>query len=321
MGIFFSVAGFFQAYYTTEMAPAICALFGIGVVVMWQDFKNGGWRGWLLPIAIILTAAEQIYLLHDYPTWSVWMTPCIIVLAAIAVIALLVGRLAPQLRTSLLRPSFLVSFVGAGVLVLLLAPSVWAAIPVINNTTAFEASAGPSQRTSFTIGGRTISVASFGGGGGTADPKLVQYLEANQGSTKFLVATASSMTADGIILATNKPVMALGGFSGSDPILTTAQLKALVANGTVRYFLLSAPRTTTTQPSNGSTNPTGSTGRNGGYGGYGGYGQQSSVTSWVSHNCTSVPSCQWQSTPSSSTSSGVLCFGRGGANVLFECAA
>ena len=31
-------------------------------------------------------------------------------------------------------------------------------------------------------------------------------------------------------LATNKPVMALGGFSGSDPILTTSQWAALVAN-------------------------------------------------------------------------------------------
>ena len=48
------------------------------------------------------------------------------------------------------------------------------------------------------------------------------------------------MTADPIILATNKPVMSLGGFGGSDPILTTSQLAALVANGTVRFFLLNS---------------------------------------------------------------------------------
>jgi 4-amino-4-deoxy-L-arabinose transferase-like glycosyltransferase len=46
------------------------------------------------------------------------------------------------------------------------------------------------------------------------------------------------MTAGGIILATNKPVMSLGGFSGSDPILTTSQLKTLIHQGTIRYFLL-----------------------------------------------------------------------------------
>src|SRR5260370_33516369 len=75
MGIFFSIAGFFHQYYMTEMAPAIAALFGIGLVVMWQDYRRGGWRGWLLPIALIVTAAEQIYILNAYPTWSSWMVP------------------------------------------------------------------------------------------------------------------------------------------------------------------------------------------------------------------------------------------------------
>ena len=42
-----------------------------------------------------------------------------------------------------------------------------------------------------------------------------------------------------IILETNQPVMALGGFSGSDPILTTTtQFAALVKSGAVRFFLL-----------------------------------------------------------------------------------
>jgi 4-amino-4-deoxy-L-arabinose transferase-like glycosyltransferase len=68
MGIFFSVAGFFQPYYMTEMAPAIAALFGIGLVIMWQDYRRPGWRGWLLPLALVATAAEQIHLLTGYPT-------------------------------------------------------------------------------------------------------------------------------------------------------------------------------------------------------------------------------------------------------------
>src|SRR5436853_1911716 len=61
MAVFFSVASFFHQYYLSTLAPAICALFGIGVVVMWQDYrsldKSGGygWRGWLLPLALLLT--------------------------------------------------------------------------------------------------------------------------------------------------------------------------------------------------------------------------------------------------------------------------
>ena len=75
MGIFFSVAGFFHQYYMTEMAPAIAALFGIGLVTMWQDYRRPGWRGWLLPFALIATAAEQIYILKSYPTWNQILIP------------------------------------------------------------------------------------------------------------------------------------------------------------------------------------------------------------------------------------------------------
>ena len=311
MGIFFSVAGFFQPYYMTEMAPAICALFGIGLVVMWHDFQQPGWRGWLLPIALVLTAAEQIYLLSSYPAWSRWLTPVIIVLSVIAVASLIIVRLAPRLRASVFRPRFLVAFVGAGVLALLLAPSVWAAIPVIQNTTAFTPTAGPSQR----------GDGGFGGGTDTVDPKLLSYLEANQGSAKYLVATPSSMSADGIILATNKPVMALGGFSGSDPILTTSQLQSLIANGTIRYFLLNAPRTGQQIPSqtlNRIPAQYRNAVRNGNYGGFG--GQQSALTTWITKNCTTVSTNLWQSTTAASTNTGGG-YGRGGANKLYECAA
>src|SRR6266516_6914901 len=80
MGIFFSVAGFFHQYYMTEMAPAIAALFGIGLVTMWQDYRRAGWRGWLLPLALIATVAEQVYILTSYPAWGQWMIPLMVVL-------------------------------------------------------------------------------------------------------------------------------------------------------------------------------------------------------------------------------------------------
>src|SRR6266487_2370743 len=60
MGVFFSVAGFFHQYYLTVMAPAVCALFGIGVVVMWNDYRRVGWRGWLLPLALLATARQLL---------------------------------------------------------------------------------------------------------------------------------------------------------------------------------------------------------------------------------------------------------------------
>jgi 4-amino-4-deoxy-L-arabinose transferase-like glycosyltransferase len=277
MGVFFSVANFFHQYYLTEMAPAICALFGIGLVMMWRDYKRGNWRGWLLPIAIGLTAVQQITLLNNYPTWAQWMVLLIAALAGIAVLVLVAARLLPRLRfsTRLMQP--LVLAVGLGTIALLVAPTVWAGIPVIQNISTQLPVAGPSQ-------------SEFGrqgvGNTSSANSALISYLEANQGTTKYLVAVPSSQTADAIILATNKPVMALGGFNGGDQILTVSQLQTLIANGTVRFFLL------------------------GGGGGPG--GASSSLTSWVTSNCTAV---------SIQSSSGTAGGPGGGGNMqLYDCA-
>ncbi len=234
MGIFFSVAGFFHQYYMTMMAPAIAALFGIGLVTMWQDYRRGGWRGWLLPLALIATVAEQLYILTSYPAWGQVLIPIMVVLCVIAVGVLVSAR-------------------------------------------------GPIQGNNF--GGN------FGGGrdqNASVDSALIRYLEAHQSNAKFLVAVASSHEADSIILATNKPVMTLGGFSGSDPILTTTQLAALAKSGTIRFFLL-----------NGS-------------GGFGGSSQSALIT-WIKQHCKAVPASQWQSASTTSSSSGF-----GGAPQLYE---
>jgi 4-amino-4-deoxy-L-arabinose transferase-like glycosyltransferase len=81
---------------------------------------------------------------------------------------------------------------------------------------------------------------------------LLAYLEAHQGAATYLFATLSSQTADPYIIQTGKPVMALGGFSGSDQILTLSQLKALISEGQVKYFLLSGGGDR--GPGGGSTN-------------------------------------------------------------------
>jgi len=313
MGIFFSVAGFFHQYYMTEMAPAICALCGIGLVVMWQDYRRSGWRGWLLPLALIATVAEQAHILTSYPTWGQWLIPLMVVLCILAAGVLISARIAPRIGVRAPRASYLVPAVSVGVLALMLAPTVWAAVPVIQNTTAQLPVAGPSVRDGFT--------GNFTGGRGEnagADPALVRYLEANQGNATYLVATPSSMTADGIILATNKPVMALGGFGGSDPILTTNQLVTLIHQGVVRFFLLGSPRVGRQPPPQFLEDiPEQYRDRfRGGFGGGFGGGSQSSLTLWVTQHCNSVPTSLWQSLSTTTNNAP----GPFGTNQLYDCA-
>ncbi|MGN6564493.1 MAG: glycosyltransferase family 39 protein [Thermomicrobiales bacterium] len=116
-----------------------------------------------------------------------------------------------------------------------------------------------------------------GDGMGQIDNQLLQWLIANQGNAKYVVAVSSSQQADGIIIQTGLPVMATGGFSGSDPILTADSLAQLVANGTVRYFLV---------------------GGGGPGGGFGRDGAGFSVTSWVEQHGTLVPASTWGGTSS-----------------------
>lgn len=292
-GIFFSVAGFFHQYYMTTMAPAICALFGIGLVVMWKDFRVSGWRGWLLPLALALTAVEQIYILQSYPSWSQFLTPLIAILSIVTLGVLLAYRLAPRIRVQAPNVRVLSLALALGILVLLITPTIWAAIPVIQNTASQLPVAGPSQGNDF--------ARNAGGpaGASTSDQALISYLVAHQGNAKYLVATPSSNTADNIILSTNKAVMAMGGFGGSDPILTTSQLSSLVKNGTVRFFLLGSGRGGSLPERILEDLPSQLRERleSGGFGGFGG-ARSGGATTWVTQHCTLVPSSAWSTNSS-----------------------
>ncbi|BCL77575.1 glycosyl transferase [Ktedonobacteria bacterium brp13] len=283
MGIFFSIAGFFHEYYLTVMTPAVAALCGIGLVVMWRDYRAEGWRGWLLPASLLLTAVEQIVILTNYPTWGRWMIPLLTIPCLLAAGVLISVRLPVRLFGKEQVARFLLPALAVGLVALALAPTLWAVIPILQGIESDIPLAGPAQ------GSGTSAFASIGGQV-TADPALVQYLEAHQDHAHVLVVTDATNT-DGLILATNKPVIPLSGFS-SYP-LTASEAASLVASGTVRFFLLS--------------------------GGGGAPGDRlSSVTSWVQPHCATVPPSLWQSSPSSSQtgSEGVP----GASLQLYDCA-
>ncbi|MEY9872235.1 4-amino-4-deoxy-L-arabinose transferase-like glycosyltransferase [Streptacidiphilus sp. MAP12-33] len=131
----------------------------------------------------------------------------------------------------------------------------------------------------------------FGGGmgggmGGTVSSALLSYLEKNQGSTTWLVAVSSAQSASELILQSGKPVIAMGGFTGSDPAMTLAKMKSLISSGKLRYVLL------------------GSGGFGGGMGGPGGGDANSAATDYVKSICTAVSPSAYGGTSSGGTSSG-----------------
>ena len=94
--------------------------------------------------------------------------------------------------------------------------------------------------------------------------------------------------------------MAMGGFMGGDPILTTSSLQTLIGNGTVRFFLVNSPRSTQGLMGQLPEQDRGlSSGRGGGFN-FGGFGQSSSLSTWVSSHCSIVPRSNWQSSAGNS---------------------
>ncbi len=101
----------------------------------------------------------------------------------------------------------------------------------------------------------------------SVNTKLINYLEKHNAGADYLFATTDSNTAAPYIIKTKKAVMAIGGYSGSDPAITLAQFKKLVKEGKVKYFLASGM----------------------------GKGGNNDIVQWVEKNGKKVSSDKWQS--------------------------
>jgi hypothetical protein len=198
-------------------------------VALWDDYRSPGWRGWLLPLTLASAAGLQSYILVlSYPEWSHWLAPAIVILGLGAAVSLVVARLMPRLMGSGL-PMALVA-ISVGMLSLLLAPAIWAVSTVWYGAETRSPTAGPQAKPSETS-------SRFDSDGSNIDP-FVDYLHANQGDAKYLVAAITSRIASPIILNTDEPVISLGGFNGADPVFSNERLAGLVNQGAVRFFLI-----------------------------------------------------------------------------------
>lgn len=113
-----------------------------------------------------------------------------------------------------------------------------------------------------------------GGLGEESSTELLHYLEKQYKGEKYILAVESAQSAYSIMLNSDYAVMAMGGFSGSDPALTADKLEKMAEAGEIRYFLI---------------------------GGRGG-AQNAEVTEWIEENCEEVPASQWQGEDSNSGS-------------------
>jgi 4-amino-4-deoxy-L-arabinose transferase-like glycosyltransferase len=263
-GLTFSLmAGIFHAYYTVALAPAIAALVGIGASVLWEH------RGSVVAtlgasFVIAMTGAMSYMLLDRSPDFLPWLKWVVVVVAVASAFLLVMHRLLPR-RVALA--------VVAGALAAMLAgPTAYAVDTASTPHTGSIPTAGPStgggrmggmgggrggmggpgmgqpptqQRQQGATGTAPGTGQGTAGGGSTggllsgseSTDAVDALLETDAGSYTWAAAAVGSNSASGYQLATGLPVMAIGGFNGSDPSPTLAQFKQYVADGEIHYFV------------------------------------------------------------------------------------
>ncbi|WP_376701069.1 glycosyltransferase family 39 protein [Listeria grandensis] len=242
---FFSIAGFFHHYYLIMLAPAIAALTGAGFMALLHLYrKNTGVPSYLLPSAIVVTTALQMFFIAQYSV--LWMGVAGVIGLGLATVLFIIKHR---------QPAWTSWIAVASLIALLLAPTYWALTPMIYGGNSALPEAGPQLKTS----------SGSGFANATINEKLLAYVEENSSGTEFLFGTTDASTAAPYIIKTGKSVMALGGFNGTDPILTVKELKQMIKDGKIKYFYL---------PSNNK-------------------GSSSDVVKWIEENGTKVDSSEW----------------------------
>ncbi len=252
-GAFFSVARFFHFYYLIMLGPAVSALAGIGLVALWQEYRQAlratprvaAWRGWLLPMTLLATAVAQISLVAPYADSYGWLPPLIVGGCLLAASILVAGRLrvaillAPGVALQSGRRAALAA-VAIGVLTLLAAPTAWSAISVANNNgAAWLPQAGPVTPSFGPGGPGRLS----GGPGGPPSGAGLTSRQAPRGNMPF--GGPNTARPGGGRLGGGGPAGGGGGaitFSGNQmPALDPALLRYLrVHQGAARYLVATA---------------------------------------------------------------------------------
>ncbi len=157
--------------------------------------------------------------------------------------------------------------------------------------TQVGAPAGGTGSTAFAAPG-TRGAGNAGGllNASTPSAALVTLLEQNADRYTWVAATVGAQSAAGYQLATDDPVMSLGGFNGSDPYPTLAEFQALVTAGKVHYFIAGGA---SGSGDGGGGNAAGAAGNDGtggpgtGLQASGGSTSTSAISAWVKAHFTS----------------------------------
>jgi 4-amino-4-deoxy-L-arabinose transferase-like glycosyltransferase len=272
-GLVFSLmAGIFHAYYTVALAPAIAALVGIGGGLLWQRRGQLPART-VLAASLAGTVLWSWLLLSRSADFLPWLKWALLVGGLVAALGLLVvDRAGRAVAAAVLALGLLAGIAGPAAYAVDTATTAHTgSIPSAGPTVAgamggpgggFRGAGGPQaggfpggfpgSRPGTTGGfpGAPGGTGTAGGGFGGARGGMGGLLDAQDVSSEveaalshdassytWVAAAVGANNAAGYQLATELPVMPVGGFNGSDPSPTLAQFQAYVESGQIHWFI------------------------------------------------------------------------------------
>jgi 4-amino-4-deoxy-L-arabinose transferase-like glycosyltransferase len=217
--------GKIHPYYSLSIAPAVAAMFAIGVGQMWAR-RELWWCRIGLVVTLLATGLWSWWTLEGNADWLPGLKWAVLVLTVVASLSLLgVWAVRP-------RRGVVLALLGVAVAGALAGPAAYAVATVGAPHQGGGPSVGPAR-----AGGRGMGMW---GGKGVDTPELDAMLEAT--STPWSAAIDRSSSAAGLELSTNTAVMAIGGFSGTDPTPTLPQFQDDVAHHRVAFYVTSNNR-------------------------------------------------------------------------------
>jgi len=268
--VFSLMGGIAHPYYSVAIAPAAAALTGGGLAELWRARGRVRWAGLVLAAILVVTAWWGWQVLERTPAFWPGVGMGALFVAVAAGILAVASFVADDVRA----PAIGRIALGVGIAAMLVGPVLYSVATMDKAISGGDPAPGPE--TGRFGGGFTGGQGGFPGDAAGTDNALVSWLLAHHGAETWLVAVSSANQAGPLQLASGVPVMAMGGFMGSDPAPTLAGLQASVRDGRLRYVLLGR----------------GGFGGPGGPGGFfGGDGQGNVATErsrWVTASCTPV---------------------------------
>ena len=222
--VVFSFAnGILHPYYTVALAPALGASIGIGATLLWRN-RSDIRASTALSGTVLVTTILAAVLLSRHSDWLPWLRATVAVGGVGAAALLLVAGHLP-------RP-FARSVAALAVAACLAAPAVYSVATAATPHSGAIPSVGPAHQ----------GFSGFAGPGGLLDspspgPALSATLSADAHDFTWAVAVVGSNNAAGYQLASGAPVMAIGGFNGTDPSPTIEEFQAYVADRQIHYFV------------------------------------------------------------------------------------